>query len=93
MNDRLIVAAVADKLLGRKRYACTLCEFQTDDIEELNGISDLTQRVFPGEFMPSGECVKCGALIECSDQDIVAVGNEEACVGFLQRLGYTVTPP
>lgn len=43
--------------------ACQNCEWRGPDTD-LREVKDLTQRVDPGEPMPSGECPECGALCQ-----------------------------
>lgn len=44
-----------------EKYACGNCEWLGGD-DALNDITDLSERVAPGEPMPAGECPECGAL-------------------------------
>ena len=46
------------------RFYCQDCDFETSDIEFLEPIDDITERVEPGEVMPAGECPECGALCQ-----------------------------
>lgn len=86
--------AVANKLLGVKRYRCEDCErFETDNIDHLAEIDDLRQRVSPGEVMPAGECPECGSLIHGGDQDLVNSGMIFWIGAALRRLGWTVVEP
>jgi hypothetical protein len=34
-------------------------------------LDDPHERVFPGEYFPAGQCPECGALIECTDEDVI----------------------
>lgn len=45
------------------RSYCQNCDWR-GDASELREIHDLSQRVSPGELMPSGECPECGALCQ-----------------------------
>lgn len=44
-------------------HACDNCDFTTTDPANLLTVQCLSQRVLPGETMPSGECPECGALV------------------------------
>ena len=61
-----IPSIVAAKLTG-SIYQCEECRFETNDVDQLDEIRDITQRVCEGEIMMSGECPKCGAGIGCPD--------------------------
>jgi len=43
-------------------FRCQNCTAGYDFLIGMNPIKDLKKRVAPGEPMPAGECVKCGAL-------------------------------
>lgn len=43
-------------------YACANCGASYEDMGDMNYISDLHERVAPGEIMPAGECPACGCL-------------------------------
>jgi hypothetical protein len=45
----------------RTKVACEDCDWQGEACE-LEGISDFSERVAPGEICPAGECPECGAL-------------------------------
>jgi len=47
-----------------KRFECQDCGTRFADESELVWpISDLEERVLPGEIMPYGECPECGAVV------------------------------
>lgn len=48
-------------------YKCQNCHFETSDQVALRSITDIYQRVAPGEPMPAGECPECGALVHLED--------------------------
>jgi len=85
--------AVADKLMGVKRYRCECCDFGTDDISKLSGINDIYDRVDVGSVMPAGECPECGAIVDGGDQDLVDAGSLHWIAAAMRRLGYTVIEP
>jgi hypothetical protein len=91
-KDQRIAEAVADKLLGMKRYQCDECDYSTDDAEDLDELSNLYERVPAGCIMPAGECPECGASIY-SDLDVVENGNLVYFAQLLRQYGYAVTAP
>jgi len=50
-------------------HKCQNCSW-TGDADHCGAITDLEQRVSPGEFCPVGECPQCGALVACNDEDL-----------------------
>lgn len=52
---------------------CQNCEWLGIPVIGLEAIPDLTQRIMPGEPVPSGECPDCGALChEATAEEIAA---------------------
>jgi hypothetical protein len=87
-KDQRIAEAVADKLLGMKRYQCDECDYSTDDAVDLHSCG----LVPAGCIMPAGECPECGTSIY-SDLDVVENGNLRYFAQLLRQYGYTVTAP
>lgn len=48
-------------------YSCGNCDFQTDNIDELDDIQDFAERHTPGDTVAHGQCPDCGAL--CFEHD------------------------
>lgn len=88
-----VAEAVADKLLGKKRYKCDYCAFEIDDRNKLADVDELTVRVDPGGIMPAGECPDCGCLIYGGDQDVIDAGLLFHFAAVLRRQGYIVIEP
>jgi hypothetical protein len=55
-------------------HKCDACDWQGTG-DELGILDDPHERVAPGEYHPAGACPECGALVECTDADILAAGN------------------
>lgn len=57
---------------------CQNCEWLGIPVIGLEAIPDLTQRISPGEAVPSGECPECGALChEATAEEIAAEEESE----------------
>lgn len=54
----------------KKQSQCQNCDLIVDD-DQLEAITDIMQRVAPGEHMPSGQCPSCGALCHPVEEDQV----------------------
>ena len=89
MNDpettRAMVGAVdrtKREAWSNRPVACQNCGWhgtESDASEE--GISDIFERVSPGEPMPAGECPKCGSLVHLTSEpaaDLPAVSEDFA---------------
>lgn len=50
-------------------HKCPECEW-TGDIDHMDELDDMPERVSAGEFCPAGQCPECGALIEYTEEDI-----------------------
>ena len=48
--------------LDELKYECQGCS-ATWDLEDLNEIEDIHQRVSPGDLMPYGQCPICGVVV------------------------------
>lgn len=73
-------------------YLCLECGYSTTDPMDLLVPRDHEMRVSPGEIEPAGECPKCGALVECPDEDIPE-HTLEALAGVMRARGWTVVEP
>jgi hypothetical protein len=68
------ITLIGDSDMLDTNHACQNCDW-TGEASTLNIIKDVFQRVAPGEFMPSGECPKCGAL--CHEIKISAKADDD----------------
>lgn len=71
----------AHQLQPDKAVACQDCEW-TGKAQELEEITDIQERIFPGEIVPAGQCPECGAcahLDETQTPDQIA---DELCNSF-----------
>lgn len=49
------------------QVSCSNCEWQGSS-DDCDHISDIFERVEPGEIMPAGECPECGCLAHLKDE-------------------------
>lgn len=75
------------------KYQCDECNYETDNIDDLDEIQDLQQRVSVGEIYPAGECPKCGALVGAADADVIAGTTLWHVANVMRDLGWTVEEP
>jgi hypothetical protein len=59
-----IMDFVKKKSGGGESRVCQNCGRIWDEVLLVTPVTDIDQRVSPGEPMPSGECVACGALCQ-----------------------------
>ena len=55
-------------------HKCANCDWR-GSINQVDDIDDIEQRVAAGEYFPAGQCPACGALVECTDNDVREAGN------------------
>ena len=60
--DEIIEALKSEVPDSEHKSQCQNCDTVWPDAVLINPIPDLSQRVAPGEPMPSGECPSCGAV-------------------------------
>lgn len=71
-------------------YSCA-CNW-SGTLDDTAAIKAIESRVSPGEFMPAGQCPRCGDLIEVRDQDI-PVNTLENAAEILRQRGWIVAKP
>ena len=75
------------------KYTCDECKYKTDDIEDLEEIQDLQERVSVGEIYPAGECPECGALVGAADADVASGTTLWHVANLMRGMGWTVEKP
>jgi hypothetical protein len=68
----------------RTKVACEDCDWQGEACE-LEGISDFSERVAPGEICPAGECPECGALAHVAKARVDLGDGEEISASIAAR--------
>lgn len=48
-------------------FCCANCEWKTNTIEDVDELTDVVERVHPGDVMPDGQCPKCGMAVFLED--------------------------
>lgn len=79
-------ARLSDAGAVENMSTCECC-FKQWPIQALKPISDLLQRVIPGEPMPAGECPECGGLCHLGHADVQECSVDElgAAIWLVQR--------
>ena len=67
------------------KLKCANCETTFEDHSALADISDLWQRIEPGEIFPEGQCPECGSFVfDEDDKHLQAVDNIRKNADLLQ---------
>ena len=84
MNHSTLTHVTANhKRQAAAHYACSECEFTTDDDDDLVEVSNFSVRVAAGEICPAGECPECGALVHLINQKTEAMAHAMEMLGEL----------
>jgi len=60
---------------------CHNCNKTSENFRPLNEVKNLIEHLYPGDEVPAGECLECGALVYHTDED----RRLDRAIGILQR--------